>query len=187
MSEIETLANKYERQVRLPWVVNLPPPQRVWFLIYDKNEERRLRPRLGDFEARTQNARHGWKLVDLTNAFADWMAGHDYREAYFEASFDQPEAMQMALADFADHAVEQVASALSAPEVDDQTVVAVVGVASLFGLVRASDLLPRLEPLIRGRLIVFFPGEHSGPNYRLLDARDGFNYHALPISAAAGD
>ena len=42
MSEIETLIKEYEKQVQLPWVKNLPPPQRVWFLIYDKMQERRL-------------------------------------------------------------------------------------------------------------------------------------------------
>ena len=182
MNEIETLASKYEHQVRLPWPKNLPPPQRVWFLIYDKTQERRLRPRLGDFQARTLAAGHQWSLVDLTNAFAEWMAHHEYRDAYFE----QPDAMQMELAEFRDHVVDRIREALTAPEVADGTVVAVLGIGSLFGLVRASDLLPRVEPLIRGRLLVFFPGSHDGPNYHLLDARDGWNYRAIPISVGVG-
>lgn len=184
MSQIETLVSKYERQVRLPWVRNLPPPQRVWFLGYDKTEERRLRPRLDAFAAATQTAGHRWRLVDLTNTFAEWMAGHEYREDYFQ---QPPEAMQMALADFSDHVVDGLGKDLTNPEVDHQTVVAVLGVGSLFGLVRVSDLLPRLEPLIRGRLVVFFPGRKDGANYHLLDARDGWNYRAVWISPAAGD
>ena len=36
---------------------------------------------------------------------------------------------------------------------------------------------------IGGRLLVFFPGEREGSNYRLLDARDGWNYLATPITA----
>jgi len=28
---------------------------------------------------------------------------------------------------------------------------------------------------------VFFPGEHEGNSYRLLDARDGWNYLAVPL------
>jgi len=35
---------------------------------------------------------------------------------------------------------------------------------------------------IAGRLLVFFPGEHEGNSYRLLDARDGWNYLAIPIT-----
>src|SRR5437870_4368748 len=29
-------------------------------------------------------------------------------------------------------------------------------------------------------LLVFFPGVYEQSNYRLLDARDGWNYHAVP-------
>jgi len=66
----------------------------------------------------------------------------------------------------------------------DNTVVAVTGVASLFGLMRVSRLMEMVEDSIRGRLLVFFPGEYADNNYRLLDARDGWNYHAVPITAA---
>lgn len=44
-----------------------------------------------------------------------------------------------------------------------------------------------VEPHIRGRLLVFFPGVYEHENYRLLDARDGWNYRAVPILAAEGD
>jgi hypothetical protein len=30
-------------------------------------------------------------------------------------------------------------------------------------------------------MVVTFPGTHQGGIYRLLDARDGWNYHAVPI------
>ena len=39
-----------------------------------------------------------------------------------------------------------------------------------------------LEPAIRGRLVVFFPGSHEKNVYRLLDARDGWGYMAFPIT-----
>jgi len=35
--------------------------------------------------------------------------------------------------------------------------------------------------------LVFFPGERDGSNYRLLDARDGWNYLATPIAAQEGE
>jgi hypothetical protein len=71
---------------------------------------------------------------------------------------------------------------LTADDVDDQTVVGVYGLASLFGFARVSEVMARIEKSIRGRLVVLFPGEYDNNNYRLLDARDGWNYHAIPIT-----
>ena len=56
----------------------------------------------------------------------------------------------------------------------------------LFGFLRVSELVSRVESSIRGRLLIFFPGEHENNTYRFLDARDGFNYLALPIVADEG-
>ena len=178
MSEIEGLLKAYEQYVRLPWDRKLAGAQKVWFAVYDPSQERRLRPRIGAFQAATAAAGHGWRLVDITDAFAVWMAGHEYKDSYFE----QPEDMGLALADFADTVADQVRQALKRPDTDEDTVVAVLGLASLFGLARASDLFTKVAPDIRGRLLAFFPGQHDGPNWRLLDARDGWNYHAVPIS-----
>ena len=60
--------------------------------------------------------------------------------------------------------------------------VGIFGIASLFGYVRVSELMKKIERDIRGRLAVFFPGEYDDNNYRLLDARDGWNYLAVPIT-----
>lgn len=183
MSEIESLVVAYDRYVRLPWDHRLAGPQKVWFAVYDPSQERRLRPRIGAFEAATTAAGHKWRLIDLTNQFAEWMADHEYREAYFE----QPVDMGLALADFMEALAQTVREELSAPEVDQNTVVAVLGLGSLFGLGRASDLFSKVASEIRGRLLAFFPGQHDGPNWRLLDARDGWNYHAVPISGSQGE
>ena len=66
--------------------------------------------------------------------------------------------------------------------------VTAVGIASLFGFTRASKVLddPKVKASIPGRLLVFFPGEHEDNNYRLLDARDGWNYMAVAITADDG-
>jgi hypothetical protein len=183
VSEIEGLLKKYEEYVSVPWDRTVAGPQRVWFAVYDKTQERRLRLRIAAFEAATRAAGHDWVTVDLTDAFAEWMATHDYREAYFE----QPEDMELALADFADEVAGRVRAVLEGPDADEDTVVAVVGLASLFGLTRASELFSTVAPFIKGRLLAFFPGEHDGPNYRLLDARDGWNYQAVPITASGVD
>ena len=44
----------------------------------------------------------------------------------------------------------------------------------------------RVESLILGRLLVFFPGAVEGNNYRLMGAQDGWNYHAAVISSEKG-
>jgi len=62
-------------------------------------------------------------------------------------------------------------------------VVAILGAGSLFGLARISQVLRMIEGDIKGRVIVFFPGHFERNNYRLLDARDGWNYLAVPITA----
>lgn len=180
MSEIESLLSEYEKLARQPWQRSLAGAQRVWFAIYDPAQERRLRLRVEEFAIATQKAGHGWKLVDITNAFAEWMSQHEYREAYFE----QPEDMELALQDFTAQLVERLTQALQAPDAGAGDVVAILGSGALFGLTRTSVVLEKLTDHIRGRLLVFFPGHREGSNYRLLDARDGFNYLAIPIEAA---
>ena len=61
--------------------------------------------------------------------------------------------------------------------------VAVLGMGSLFGLLRVKDVVDELAPMVRGRLLVFFPGSFENNNYRLLDGYDGWNYLAVPITA----
>jgi hypothetical protein len=179
VNEIESLARSYERFVRVPWDRALAGPQKVWFAIYDPAQERRLRLHIPDFASATHSAQHGWVEHDITNAFAEWMARQEYRDAYFE----DPEALDLALPEFASWLAVRVRNVLAQLEADEHAVVALVGVASLFGLMHASDLLQAVAPAIRGRLLVFFPGRHEGSNYRLLDARDGWNYLAVAITA----
>jgi hypothetical protein len=183
MSAVEGLLRSYERFVRLPWDATLAGPQRVWFAIYDPPQERRMRRRVEEFASATRSAGHGWHLVDLTDAFAQWMAAHEYRDAYFE----QPEDMELTLRqDFAAFVAERVRVTLNSAEADTSAVVAVLGLGSLFGLTRASALFEAVAPDIRGRLLAFFPGRRDGSRYYLLDAGDGWNYLAVPITATEG-
>ncbi len=179
MGRMDRLAERYGRFISLPWQKGLAGAQRAIFVVYDKSDERRLRARMGRFELATKQAGHGWIQCDLTGVFAQWMASTEYREIYFES----PEDLDLKLEDeFLAHVVERVRQALSAPQADNGSVVAVFGIASLFGFVRVSELMKALEPDIRGRILVFFPGEYEDNNYRLLDARDGWNYLAVPIT-----
>jgi Domain of unknown function (DUF1788) len=187
MGQIERLIQNYDTRVSLPWEKNLAGPQRVWFAVYNKAEERRLRRRFEEFEISTGRAKHGWIRVDLTDSFARWLAAcdPDHRAGYFAVpehlEFESPP-----LDDFKEALVKQVADVLTSPCADESAVVAVSGVASLFGFMKTSELVSKIEPLVRGRLLVFFPGEHENNTYRFLDARDGWNYLAVPITSDEG-
>lgn len=175
----DQLLTEYRNQLRLPWSRTIAGPQRVWMVVYDPELERRLRLRLEEFAIETREAGHNWQLVDLTGAFAEWLAANEYRDAYFA----EPELLSGALGGFADALADRLEAALTSPETDDSTVVAVLGTGSLFPMARVSELIDRVASHVQGRLLVFFPGHLDGSNYRLLDARDGWNYLAVLITA----
>jgi hypothetical protein len=180
MSYVDELLAAYRRFVALPWQQNLAPPQRVWMAVYPPDHEGRLRLHLPAFKAATDEHHHRWALIDVTTSFETWMATHEYRDAYFE----DPELLETALPAFFDYLVAEVRSQLAEHSAPDG-VVALLGVGTLFGLgdaVKVSALLNAVNDAAAGRLLVFFPGEHEGNNYRLLDARDGWNYMAIPIT-----
>ncbi len=185
MGQIERLIQNYDTRVSLSWDRNLAGPQRVWFAVYNKAEERRLRRRMDEFEISTRRAGHGYITIDLTDAFAQWLAAHEYRQSYFES----PELLEVespVLDDFKEDMTRLVTGVLASPKADESTVVAIYGAAGLFGFMKTSELMARVESAIRGRLLVFFPGEHENNTYRFLDAREGWNYLAVPITAEEG-
>lgn len=178
MSAIDRLLSNYSRQVRLPWSANMAGMQRVWFAVYPPGEERRVRARLPQFEALTLEANHGWTTVDLTNLLPEWIAAHEYREAIFA----EPEHFS-ANSELEDLAVEWVRQACASEDANAASVVAVTGLATLFDFIRVSSLISRVEDSVFGRLLILFPGEYAGNVYRFMDARDGFNYMAVPITS----
>ena len=178
MSAIDRLVSNYDRQMRLPWSTNVSGKQRVWFAVYPPAEERRLRARLPQFEALTLEARHGWTTVDLTRLLPEWISAHEYREGIF-----QEPGNFSANSELESLAAERVRQACARDEADADGVVAVLGLASLFDFMRVSSLIDRVEDCVRGRLLVFFPGEYQRNIYRFMDARDGFNYMAVPITS----
>ena len=183
MGRIDDLAKKYERHIEIPWQRNLSGDQRTIFVVYPMADERQLRARMEAFEIATKRSGHSWELVDLTPSFAKWMAAQDYKEEYFE----DPDALEMSLEqDFTAFAADRIREKLVAEHADDDSVIAVLGAGTLFGLTRLSLVLKQVIYEIRGRLLLFFPGEFSESNYRLLDARDGWNYLAVPITLHDG-
>ena len=85
---------------------------------------------------------------------------------------------------FVETLIEQIKAQI-ATQAGPDTVVALVGVGALFGVARVSTVVEGIKDAIPGRLLVFIPGEHHPENhtYRLLDARDGWNYLAVPLLA----
>lgn len=179
MGRIEELAARYRNHISAPWQRNLAGDQKAIFVVYPKTDERKLRARMELFEMATTSSGHGWRFLDFTDAFARWMTATEYREDYFE----EPETLKMKLRrDFVQYAAGRLRDALVAEDMDDDTVVAVQGVAGLYGFTHVSLVLKKVVNDIRGRLLVFFPGEYEDNNYRLLDARDGWSYLAVPIT-----
>ncbi len=177
-SRIARLIESYQRHIALPWQPGLAGIQRVIFVVYDKTDELRIRYQVPELEIATKDAGHNWLPVDITGDFAIWMAKQEYREGYFET----PEDLQDIIADFTGSVVAKLNNALASA--DDNTVVALQGVASLYGFSHTSEVISEIANSIPGRLLVFFPGEYHNNNYRLLDARPGWNYQAVPITSA---
>jgi len=177
MSKIDRLIRAYAEHISLPWARGLAGEQRTIFVCYDPADERRLRTRIDEFELATTSANHGWQRIDLTDAFAEWMGGLEYRDSYFQYPEDLPPALDL----FFEELSGKVQAKLAAASEDD--VVALTGIGSLFGFLSISALVKSLAGAIQGRLVVFFPGEYEKNTYRLFDARDGWGYLAIPITA----
>ena len=176
-SRIARLVQSYQSYIELPWEKGLAGVQKVIFAVYDKTEELRMRAQMEEFEIATKSAQHNWHLVDITDSFPQWMASHDYCEGYFES----PDDLQDCLPEFTDSVVASINAVLA--ESDENTVVALQGVAAVYGFSHVSEIVAKVASNVQGRLLVLFPGEYENNNYRLLDARPGWNYQAVPITA----
>jgi len=177
MARIEDLAKRFEEHISLPWQQHLAAPEKTIFVVYPKEEERRLRAKRDLFRQCAIRHGHGWHDLDLDSAFAEWMSAQDYAADYF--SF--PEDIRQKLdTDFTAAVGDRIAKALALAGRDE--VVGVFGLGTLFGFAHVSSILKHLEGQVQGRLVFFFPGSYDKNVFRLLDARDGWGYMALPIT-----
>lgn len=183
-SKVSKLISTYRQHLTVPWQGGLAAIQRVIFAVYDKTDELRLRANVEEFSLVTQQAEKQWLLLDVTNAFPEWMAGQEYRDAYFECPEDLAGYQAGELTEFVADLNAKLKARIVA-EAGPETVVALLGVGALFGLARVSSIVEGIKESVEGRLLVFFPGEYHPENhgYRLLDARDGWNYLAVPLLA----
>lgn len=183
-SKVTKLVAAYRQHLSVPWQPGLAAIQRIIFAVYDKTDELRLRANVDEFALATQQAGKQWLLVDLTPAFPQWMAALEYRDAYFESPEDLAGYQTGELTEFVASLTAKLKQQLAEQSAPD-TVVALMGVGTLFGLARVSSVVESIKDSVQGRLLVFFPGEYHPENhsYRLLDARDGWNYLAVPLLA----
>lgn len=178
MSRVSDLIDAYTVELGLPWRAGLSGGERVWMLVYPPDMERAVRAALPKLELATGQSGHGWAVIDISGALGMWLASHRHAEAFFEDPRDfTPAIIDKFEASLTTGIREQLAAA---PE---NHVVALVGIGSIFPFLRASSVIKAIDDEVGGRLLVLFPGLHDPEthSYRLLDARDGFNYRARVI------
>lgn len=178
MSRVSDLLDAYGTELARTWRTGLAGAERVWMLVYPPDLERAMRSALPRFELATAEAGHGWTEIDLTDDFGRWVVRHRYAEAFFE----EPRDLSAAILDrFESDLVSGLRQRLSEASVSD--VVVLIGIGSIFPYLRASSVIKGIDEKLNGRLLVLFPGFHDPEthSFRLLDARDGFNYRARVI------
>lgn len=183
MSQIQSLRKVVRGHLSLPWQTALSGPEKVLFGIYNPASERELRLRLPEFQQDVRELEFDWEQFDLTDAFPDWMGSHPYAEAYFE----DPESLSGILDGHIPAFLESMVKTLR-PALERQSprsVFCLHGLGGLFGWARASALIESIADSVQGRMLVFFPGTHMNNIYRLFDARDGWNYLAIPLEATS--
>ena len=180
LSKARKLLDNYSKYIGVPWRTDLAAAQRVIFCVYNQDDELRIRLLMDEYKVATSEAGHGWALFDLTDSFANWLSGQRYKKSYF----DKPELISTLMPKYLEYIESQFIEFIQSEKVDVDTVVALMGVGSLFGFLRVKEVVDVLAPLVEGRLLVFFPGTMPGNNnYRLLDRYDGWNYLAVAITA----
>ncbi|EFI36111.1 conserved hypothetical protein [Desulfonatronospira thiodismutans ASO3-1] len=182
MSRTKQLIEVYSNYISIPWRRDEAPAQRIIFCVYNEAEELKIRARIDEFELATRQAGHDWYLFDLTESFACWMLSQKYAGKYFQ----NPDLLKTLLPEnYQQHITRSFAEFYEKNNIDDNSVVTLMGVGSLFGFSKVRDVVDSLSSIVAGRLVVLFPGSYENNNYRLLDGYDGWNYLAVPLTADA--
>lgn len=178
MSRVSDLADAYKTELSLSWKDNVSGGERVWMLVYPPDLERQMRHTLPSLELATTQAKHDWITLDITDSFGRWLSTHRYAEAFYEDPLDLTQSI---LDQYEASLVAHIRQTLKSASAD--AVVALVGIGTIFPFLRASSVIKSVDSAVSGRLLVLFPGlhDHEKHSFRLLDARDGFNYRARVI------
>ncbi|UNX56064.1 DUF1788 domain-containing protein [Georgenia sp. TF02-10] len=178
MSRVSDLVDAYKAELSLRWNENVSGGERVWMLVYPPDLERQIRHALPSMELATTQAGRAWVVLDVTDDFGSWLSSHRHAEAFYEEPSDLTPSI---LDQFEKTLVARIRESLEAAPAS--AVVALVGIGSIFPFLRASSVIKSVDSAVTGRLLVLFPGLHDPEthSFRLLDARDGFNYRARVI------
>ena len=179
MSRVKRLIQSYSKYIAVPWRDDAAAAQRVIFCVYDETEERGLRTKIDEFDIATRQSGHDWAIFDLTDTFAIWLASQRYAKSYYQ----KPHLLSTLLPKYLGFIIDEFSAFLRKNEIGESHVVAVKGVGSLFGFLKVKEVVEKLAPMVKGRILIFFPGSFENNNYRLLDGYDGWNYLAVPITA----
>jgi len=179
VTKIKRLTESYNKYIAIPWRSDAAAAQRVIFCVYNESDELRLRAKIDEFEIATRDNHHDWALFDLTDTFAEWMANQKYAHSYFK----KPNLLANLYPKYMEFIENKFKGFLSEIQANENYVIAIKGVGSLFGFLKVKEVVDKLAPLVTGRLLIFFPGSYENNNYRLLDGYDGWNYLAVPITA----
>lgn len=151
MSKIKQLINSYKNFISIPWKEDAAAAQRVIFCVYGETEELKLRSKIEEFEIITRQAGHQWAVYDLTDTFANWLSNQRYAKSYFE----KPHLIFTLIPKYLDYIVLKFQFFLKERAVDDNYVVALNGVGSLFGFLKVKDVVDQLAPLVRAGCLYF--------------------------------
>ncbi|WP_104161528.1 BREX protein BrxB domain-containing protein [Arthrobacter sp. ZGTC212] len=178
MSRVTDLIDAYKAELSLTWKDNVSGGERVWMLVYPPDLERQIRHALPSMELATIQSGRSWVVLDVTDDFGLWLSAHRHAEAFYEEPSDLTQSI---LDQFENTLVARIRQALEAAPAN--AVVGLVGIGSIFPFLRASSVIKSVDSAVSGRLLVLFPGLHDPEthSFRLLDARDGFNYRARVI------
>ncbi len=182
MNYVERLNEALRLQLRQPWTSDKSGGERVWFLVFDPDKLRQVLARKEQLRLTTQAAGREWAEIDVSAAFGKWMANHRYAGRYFS----RPNLARTILEDFAQSLVADVTAEIRQRDLGETSLIVLTGTEALYGINKLSHITRLIEDTIPGRLLVFFPGEYNEPLYRFLDARDGWNYLAVPIVPVSG-
>lgn len=178
-TKVDQLLKAFSKVLEEPWSNALSGDERIWFLVYDPAEQRKVDLRMADFETEALKAGKKWKSISLKKCFPTWMTNHLYRDGYFK----KPDLISDQIeTEFRSFAIQYLKGELKKVEPDLETIVVLTDVSSLFGFVKLSEIINNCEKDFKGRLLIFFPGEFEKNQYRLLAARGGWNYLARPIT-----
>ena len=141
MSRIKRLIQSYGSHIAVPWRGDAAAPQRVIFCVYNENDERWLRARIDEFELVTRQAGHDWAVYDLTDTFADWLTSQRYAESYFK----KPELLSTPLPKYQTFIMDNFSEFIEKNQSGPDSVVAIMGVGSLFGFLKVKDVVDRIR------------------------------------------